>query len=162
MEWLGNEAYAYIPFEAPPEVEKQLQQLERDLDGESLRTQLVVGLDGASRISEGDEATIWVDARKIHLFDPASGDNLTIDTSNARHHPRGQPDGEGRGCRATSRTRCSRARTPPPPDPRSSGPAGRRGTRPREHRSRGLAASDAPSRRPQTAVGDDTCSHTDA
>jgi multiple sugar transport system ATP-binding protein len=50
VEWLGNEAYAYIPFEAPPEVEKQLQQLERDLDGESLRTQLVVSLDGASRI----------------------------------------------------------------------------------------------------------------
>ena len=24
VEWLGNEAYAYIPFEAPPEVEKQL------------------------------------------------------------------------------------------------------------------------------------------
>ena len=72
VEWLGNEAYAYIPFEAPPEVAKQLQQLERDLDGESLRTQLVISLDGASRISEGDEATIWVDARKIHLFDPAT------------------------------------------------------------------------------------------
>src|SRR5512133_382100 len=41
VEWLGNETYAYIPFEAPPEVQKQLQQLERDLDGESLRTQLV-------------------------------------------------------------------------------------------------------------------------
>src|SRR4051812_33450620 len=33
VEWLGNETYAYIPFEAPPEVEAQLQQLERDLDG---------------------------------------------------------------------------------------------------------------------------------
>ena len=50
VEWLGNEAYAYIPFEAPPEVQEQLQQLERDLDGESLRTQLVVSLDGASEI----------------------------------------------------------------------------------------------------------------
>ena len=29
VEWLGNEAYAYIPFEAPPEVEEQLQQLEQ-------------------------------------------------------------------------------------------------------------------------------------
>ena len=42
VEWLGNETYAYIPFEAPPEVEAQLRQLERDLDGESLHTQLVV------------------------------------------------------------------------------------------------------------------------
>ncbi|MGI8576447.1 MAG: ABC transporter ATP-binding protein [Nocardioidaceae bacterium] len=76
-EWLGNEAYAYIPFEAPPEVQEQLSQLEKDLDGESLRTQLVVSLDSASRISAGDDAEIFVDSSKMHLFDPASGDNLT-------------------------------------------------------------------------------------
>jgi multiple sugar transport system ATP-binding protein len=77
-EWLGNEAYAYIPFEAPPQVQEQLQQLERDLDGESLRTQLVVGLDSASRVTSGDEAEFFVDASKMHLFDPASGENLTV------------------------------------------------------------------------------------
>ena len=75
VEWLGNETYAYIPFEAPEEVQQQLKQLEQDLDGESLRTQLVVTLDGASRISEGDEAEIWMDASRIHLFDPATGEN---------------------------------------------------------------------------------------
>ena len=83
VEWLGNEAYAYIPFEAPPEVQEQLLQLERDLDGESLRTQLVISLDGASRVKEGDDAEIWVDGSKIHLFDPASGENLTVDASAA-------------------------------------------------------------------------------
>jgi multiple sugar transport system ATP-binding protein len=83
VEWLGNETYAYIPFEAPPEVEEQLRQLERDLDGESLHTQLVVSLDGASRIAEGEEAEIWVDGSKIHLFDPATGENLTVDRDNA-------------------------------------------------------------------------------
>jgi len=77
-EWLGNEAYAYIPFEAPPEVQKQLQQLERDLDGEVLRTQLVVSLDSSSRIKAGEEAEIYVDSSKMHLFEPASGDNLTL------------------------------------------------------------------------------------
>ena len=70
-EWLGNEPYAYIPFEAPPEVQDQLTELERELDGESLRTQLVVSLDAASRIREGEEAELFVDARKMHLFDPA-------------------------------------------------------------------------------------------
>jgi multiple sugar transport system ATP-binding protein len=89
VEWLGNEAYAYIPFEAPPEVQEQLTQLEKDLDGESMRTQLVVSLDGASRIKEGDEATIWVDSSKIHLFDPATGENLTVDTDNAGTVPSG-------------------------------------------------------------------------
>ncbi|KQY56362.1 MULTISPECIES: ABC transporter ATP-binding protein [unclassified Nocardioides] len=79
VEWLGNEAYAYIPFEAPPEVQEQLTQLEKDLDGESMRTQLVVSLDGASMVAAGDDARIWVDASKIHLFDPATGENLTLE-----------------------------------------------------------------------------------
>jgi multiple sugar transport system ATP-binding protein len=83
VEWLGNEAYAYIPFEAPAEVQEQLLQLEKDLDGEALRTQLVISLDGASRVKEGDEAEIWVDAAKMHLFDPATGENLTLDSSSA-------------------------------------------------------------------------------
>jgi multiple sugar transport system ATP-binding protein len=77
-EWLGNEAYAYIPFEAPPEVHAQLSQLEKDLDSEALRTQLVVALDKASRITDGDEAEIYVDASKMHLFEPSTGDNLTV------------------------------------------------------------------------------------
>ena len=87
VEWLGNQAYAYIPFEAPPEVQKQLEQLERDLDGESLRTQLVVSLDGASMVKEGDDAEIWVDTSKMHLFDPETGENLTIDLDNAGEIP---------------------------------------------------------------------------
>jgi len=87
VEWLGNEAYAYVPFEAPPEVQEQLLQLEKDTDGESLRTQLVISLDGASRIKEGDEAEIWVDAAKMHLFDPGTGENLTVDLSKAGRVP---------------------------------------------------------------------------
>lgn len=85
VEWLGNETYAYIPFEAPPEVEQQLRQLEQELDGEALRTQLVVSLDGASRITEGSNAEIWMDASKLHLFDPATGENLTVDREHAGH-----------------------------------------------------------------------------
>jgi multiple sugar transport system ATP-binding protein len=83
VEWLGNEAYAYVPFEAPPEVQKQLADLEHDLDGETLRTQLVISLDGASHIQAGQEADIWVNAAKMHLFDPATGENLTVDRSKA-------------------------------------------------------------------------------
>jgi multiple sugar transport system ATP-binding protein len=78
VEWLGHEAYAYIPFEAPPEVSEQLAELERDLDGEALRTQLVVSLDANSRIEKGEEAEIWMDPDQMHLFDPASGENLTL------------------------------------------------------------------------------------
>jgi multiple sugar transport system ATP-binding protein len=83
VEWLGNETYAYIPYEASPEVAEHLRQLERDLDGEALHTQLVATLSGGSRIKEGEEAEIWVDASRIHLFDPETGRNLTVDAENA-------------------------------------------------------------------------------
>ena len=78
-EWLGNEQYAYIPFEAPEEITEQLKSLARELDSESLRTQLVVSVDTASKIGERGKATLWFDPRRMHLFDPVSGDNLTRD-----------------------------------------------------------------------------------
>jgi multiple sugar transport system ATP-binding protein len=87
VEWLGNEAYAYIPFEVEAELRAELDQLERELEGEGTRTQLVVSLDGASQIQEGDEAEIWVDARRMHLFDPATGENLTVDRARAGRIP---------------------------------------------------------------------------
>jgi multiple sugar transport system ATP-binding protein len=77
-EWLGNEQYAYIPFDAPPEVQKQLEELERETDGETLHTQLVVSLDSASRVRAGEEAELWVNGKKIHLFDPSTLENLTV------------------------------------------------------------------------------------
>jgi multiple sugar transport system ATP-binding protein len=77
IEWLGSEQYAYIPFEAPEEVRAPLQELASDLDMEQLRTQLVVNLDAESRVSEGQNATLWLDPSRMHLFDPASGANLT-------------------------------------------------------------------------------------
>jgi multiple sugar transport system ATP-binding protein len=78
VEWLGSEAYAYMPYEAPPEVAAQLAQLEKELDSEALRTQLIISLDAASRVKDGDEAELYVDARKMHLFEPSTGENLTL------------------------------------------------------------------------------------
>ena len=81
VEWLGNEQYAYIPFDAPPEVASQLADLEHELDGEVLRTQLVVSLDAASTVHRGEEAELFIDASRMHLFDPSSGENLTLQAS---------------------------------------------------------------------------------
>ncbi len=82
-EWLGDQQYAYIPFEAHPEVQTQLTQLEKDLDGESLRTQLVVSIDSSSQIDDGEEIELYINAAKMHLFDPATGENLTTNTGSA-------------------------------------------------------------------------------
>jgi multiple sugar transport system ATP-binding protein len=102
VEWLGNEAYAYVPYEAHSEVEAQLDQLEKDLEGEGLRQQLVISLDGASRVAEGDEAEIWVNTKMVHLFDPATGENLTVDTARAGRIP-GMVEAGGREQAADAR-----------------------------------------------------------
>jgi multiple sugar transport system ATP-binding protein len=78
-EWLGNELYAYVPYEAPAEISDKLRDLQRELDSEHMRTQLVVALDPSSRIRSGSKAELWFDPGRLHVFDPASGDNLTRD-----------------------------------------------------------------------------------
>jgi|SoiMethySBSTD1v2_1073268.scaffolds.fasta_scaffold15990_7 multiple sugar transport system ATP-binding protein len=77
IEWLGSEQYAYIPFEAPDEVKRPLDELATELDSEQIRTQLVVTLDAESRVAAGAPAELWLDPTRMHLFDPESGENLT-------------------------------------------------------------------------------------
>ena len=43
-----------------------------------MRSQLVVALDPTSRIRDNSEATLWFDPRDMHIFDPQTGDNLTL------------------------------------------------------------------------------------
>jgi multiple sugar transport system ATP-binding protein len=76
-EWLGSEQFAFIPYQAPPEIAAQLAELARELDSEQLRTQLVASLDPMSRVLPGERAQLWVNPARMHLFDPRTGDNLT-------------------------------------------------------------------------------------
>ena len=83
-EWLGDAQYAYIPYEAPADVTEQLKELSRELDSDQLRTQAVVSIDSTSRIREGRDAEFWLDTRKVHVFDPKTGENLTRDAEAGR------------------------------------------------------------------------------
>ena len=67
------------PFPASAEVADKLRELQRELDSEHMRTQLVVALDPSSRIRSGSTAELWFDPERMHVFDPASGENLTRD-----------------------------------------------------------------------------------
>ncbi|WP_300019467.1 sn-glycerol-3-phosphate ABC transporter ATP-binding protein UgpC [Pseudonocardia sp.] len=78
-EWLGDSQFAYIPFDASDEVTQQLKELSRELDSDQLRTQAIVSIDSTSRIREGRDAEFWLDSRKVHVFDPGTGENLTRD-----------------------------------------------------------------------------------
>ncbi|MEJ5866577.1 sn-glycerol-3-phosphate ABC transporter ATP-binding protein UgpC [Pseudokineococcus sp. 5B2Z-1] len=83
-EWLGDSQYAYVPYEASPEITEKLKELSKELDSEALRTQAVVSIDATSRIREGREADFWLDSRKVHVFDPSTGVNLTRDEEAGR------------------------------------------------------------------------------
>lgn len=78
-EWLGNEQYVYVDYDNDPRVADTLQNLASDMDADDLRAQLVVSVDSSSRLRGGDQAELWVNTRRIHLFDPESGENLTRD-----------------------------------------------------------------------------------
>jgi multiple sugar transport system ATP-binding protein len=78
IEWLGDQQVVYVPFEAPEAIRRQLEELQRELDSESMRTQLVVKLDASSEVREGEDVELWMDPADLHVFDPASGDNLTL------------------------------------------------------------------------------------
>jgi multiple sugar transport system ATP-binding protein len=86
-EWLGNEQYAFVPYDAPNEITAQLEQLATDLDSEQLRTQICVELDPMSQVRPRDTATLWLDTSRIHLFDPKTGDNLTRTTGSEQREP---------------------------------------------------------------------------
>ncbi len=77
-EWLGNSQYAYIPFEAPEQIRTQLAELEKELDSEQMRTQMVVSVDPATRVTDGEQVDLWLDPRKLILFNPHTGENLSL------------------------------------------------------------------------------------
>jgi multiple sugar transport system ATP-binding protein len=103
-EWLGDSQFAYIPYEAPEEITAQLRALSRELDSEELRTQAIVSIDSTSRIREGREAEFWLDTRKVHVFDPSTGENLTRDAeAGARLTQMAEEDREEQIAESTAR-----------------------------------------------------------
>jgi multiple sugar transport system ATP-binding protein len=89
IEWMGSELYAYLPYNAGGAMAAKLDELAADLDLEQTsgeNAQMVARFDAASRVAEGGEAEVWVDLRRIHLFDPDSG--LTLN----RHETSGSRD----------------------------------------------------------------------
>ena len=80
---MGSELYAYFPVRSGGGQQAGLAELARELEQEGVRTetdesQVVARLDPASMVRENGEAQLWLDIRRIHLFDPESGENLTL------------------------------------------------------------------------------------
>jgi multiple sugar transport system ATP-binding protein len=79
IESMGSEKYAYFSMESEQVESEELDELARDAGLEDVPggDQVVARLDAASEVEQGSDAELWVDAAKLHLFDPDSGESLT-------------------------------------------------------------------------------------
>jgi multiple sugar transport system ATP-binding protein len=81
-ESLGSDVFVYFTKDVGRGVSSaELEELAQDSGraGASASGETIVArLDAATHISEGQDAELWVDTRAIHVFDPASGRNLSL------------------------------------------------------------------------------------
>jgi multiple sugar transport system ATP-binding protein len=81
VESLGAEKYVYFTRDLGKAVNvAELEELAKDsgrADTGSTAETVVARLSPETRITEGQNAVLWVDVRKLHVFDPATGHNLT-------------------------------------------------------------------------------------
>ncbi|HWN59054.1 MAG TPA: sn-glycerol-3-phosphate ABC transporter ATP-binding protein UgpC [Streptosporangiaceae bacterium] len=81
-ESLGSDVFVYFTRELGRGVNSaELQELAADAgraDSGASGETIAARLDAATRIGEGQDAELWVDARPMHIFDPASGRNLSL------------------------------------------------------------------------------------
>jgi len=82
LESMGAEFYAYFSVEAQETVSSQeLQELAEDAGTADVPSageagQVVARLEPASKAAEGQEAELWLDTSKVHLFDASNGQRL--------------------------------------------------------------------------------------
>jgi multiple sugar transport system ATP-binding protein len=80
VESMGSEQYAYFKLEGESVQSDELRELAEDAGATEVPSSgegtVVARLDAASQVKRGDEAELWVDSTKLHLFDPESGQSL--------------------------------------------------------------------------------------
>jgi multiple sugar transport system ATP-binding protein len=82
IESMGSDVYAYFTLEGGPAQSAELDELARDSGRADIGAgidQVVARLDAATAICEGENAELWANTAAIHIFDPATGENLTHD-----------------------------------------------------------------------------------
>ena len=85
LEALGSELYAHFKVSSDATIESaELRELAQDAGGgeipmEGEEGSIVARLDPASQVRQGQELELWVDATRLHLFDPEDGRNLMVE-----------------------------------------------------------------------------------
>ena len=82
VESMGSEIYAYFSYQGSEVQSEELRELEEDagageVKGMAEGSRAVARLDATSDVRPGRRARLWVDSRKLHLFDAKDGTSLT-------------------------------------------------------------------------------------
>ena len=81
-ESMGSETYAYFSYEGGQAQSSELQELAADAGLTDLpssgENQAVARLDPQTRAADGQSTQLWMNADKLHLFDPRDGRNLCV------------------------------------------------------------------------------------
>ncbi|MEO9137963.1 MAG: sn-glycerol-3-phosphate ABC transporter ATP-binding protein UgpC [Jatrophihabitans sp.] len=84
VESMGSDVFVYFSVETDSSVaSEELDDLARDsgrADTGGSGEQVVARLNPAADVKEGAESELWADSRAIHIFDPKTGENLTLST----------------------------------------------------------------------------------
>jgi multiple sugar transport system ATP-binding protein len=82
LESLGSDKFAYFTVRGERATARQLDEVARDVGApETIRgegIQVTARLDAASKATEDERLEFWFDLRRLHVFDPESGANLTL------------------------------------------------------------------------------------
>jgi multiple sugar transport system ATP-binding protein len=83
VESMGAEKYAYFQVQAEAVEAQELAELAQESGADEVPSsgegQVVARLAPESTVARGQELELWVDASKLHIFDPQSGQSLTTD-----------------------------------------------------------------------------------
>jgi len=89
VESMGSDVFVYFTLEdseAEALHSAELEELAQDsgrADTGANEEQIVARLDTATTVREGAQSELWADSRKIHVFDPQTGENLSLERSSA-------------------------------------------------------------------------------
>ena len=125
LESMGAELYAHFTVASDATIESQeLRELAEDAGGGEVpmageQGRIVARLDPASDVSVGKEAELFVDATRLHLFDPENGINLTVEH---QAPPATTGDGAADGAAAGAPADTSQDVTGQDPQPREATP----------------------------------------
>ena len=78
LEWRGSSQFAYLGYEIAPEIEAMMGEVEDLLEFDLFQSFLVAQLSAETALRPGMSIRIVIPRQKIHVFDPETGENLTL------------------------------------------------------------------------------------